>query len=151
MPSGSAIAYCGSAIEGLPEIGNQITAYDSCLGDVTDRIQVAISSTVFGCELPDTIGIYEQITYTYSVADDCGHETVQSFVVNVLDTTAPVFAGMLPDVTITCDQAMPAMPVITAFDSCYGDVSDRITMASSIQSGDCTTGSLAQIVQYSWM
>ncbi|HPG09495.1 MAG TPA: hypothetical protein PKY06_21250, partial [Saprospiraceae bacterium] len=150
VPSGSAIAYCGSGIEGLPEIGNQITAYDSCLGDVTDRIQESISSTVFGCELPDTIGIYEQITYTYSVADDCGHETVQSFVVNVLDTTAPVFTGMLPDVTITCEQTMPALPVITAFDSCYGDVSDRITIASSIQSGNCTTGSIAQIVQYSW-
>ncbi|MCB0659240.1 MAG: hypothetical protein KDC57_24025, partial [Saprospiraceae bacterium] len=70
--------------------------------------------------------------------------------IQILDTEPPVFSGMIPDVTILCDQPMPELPAITAFDSCAGNVNDRISLASSIQQIDCSAGGIAQVVQYSW-
>ncbi|MDN3705867.1 gliding motility-associated C-terminal domain-containing protein [Myroides ceti] len=58
------------------------------------------------------------LTRTWTATDECGNSTQHVQIITVEDTTAPVFAELLPaDITVSCD-AIPPVAVLTATDDC---------------------------------
>jgi hypothetical protein len=60
------------------------------------------------------------ITRVWSAADACGNTVSATQTITVVDTTAPVLAGVPEDMTIECGEAEPVPPVVTAYDTCGG-------------------------------
>ncbi len=61
-------------------------------------------------------------TYTYSIKDACDNEADNAVVIYTGgDTEPPVLSSQPENVVVSCD-AIPAEPVITAFDNCAGAV-----------------------------
>ena len=69
---------------------------------------------------------------------DCaGNNNQHTQIVNVIDTTKPVFNGNLPaNVTVQCD-AVPAPLVLTASDTCDNNVSVIYSESFSGQNDNC--------------
>ena len=59
------------------------------------------------------------IERTWTVTDACGNASMQTQRIDVTDTTAPEFCSPPSDVTISCDEPLPAVPVVTAVDNCH--------------------------------
>ena len=63
----------------------------------------------------------KQSVFIYTVVDDeCGDISEFSQIVFAWDTIAPELSEMPADVTVTCYDEIPALPVITAEDNCLG-------------------------------
>ena len=83
------------------------TAEDNC-GMATIEMS---ADTVWSCT-----STYE-VTRTFTATDECGNSTTASQVINIVDTTAPVFNEALPgDLVEDCTHSEAA--VLTAFDNC---------------------------------
>ncbi|HPK05658.1 MAG TPA: hypothetical protein PK908_07175, partial [Bacteroidales bacterium] len=62
------------------------------------------------------------VTYTYTVADECGNATDVFVIYSGGDTEKPAWDQEMPaDDTVSCDN-VPEIPEITASDNCYEDV-----------------------------
>ena len=101
------------------------SAYDNC-GDVT----VDITENI---ELGNCLGNYS-IERTYHATDVCGNATMETQIITVVDTTAPIFDFVAEDVTIDCSDEIPAASA---------EVSDACGLATYIVSeelinGDCS-------------
>ncbi len=88
-----------------------VTATDNCTSSpiisfVADTIQLACG--------------YE-ITRTWIATDDCGNASTGSTTLTFLDTTDPVLVGVPADITLACNEAIPAPPTVTATDNCDGN------------------------------
>ncbi|MFM1931968.1 MAG: hypothetical protein RL226_1271, partial [Bacteroidota bacterium] len=73
------------------------------------------------------------IVRTYNVVDACGNTNSAVQYITVQDTTAPEFVFVAEDVTIECDQEIPA-PAAEAIDNCS---SVTITTSEVIEEGEC--------------
>ncbi len=110
----------------IPEVATGATAFDNCDEDVTIEY---LGEEIVDGECPQSYTIIR----TWVATDDCGNATEQSQTITVQDTTAPVFDMVGEDVTVECDQELPA-PMASATDNC-GEVS--ITNVDVIEEGEC--------------
>ena len=58
------------------------------------------------------------IMRSWIVNDACGNRTIAPQILTVVDTRPPVFQNIPNDVTISCEEAVPGIPVVTATDNC---------------------------------
>lgn len=72
---------------------------------------------------------------TWTATDDCGNITSESQEITVRDTQKPVLSGIPANITLECDQPIPAPPVVTATDNCDSDV--HVTLSPEIIPGNC--------------
>ena len=106
----------------------EATATDAC-NDVT----ITYADQV---EAGDCMG-ESTITRTWTAVDACGNSTSCPQVINVYDTTDPVFVDCPDDTTVECETSID--PVVTgtaaATDNCTDDVT--VTYADVTSEGDC--------------
>ncbi len=74
------------------------------------------------------------IERTWTITDQCGNATPATWTINVQDTTAPVFTEVAEDVTVECDQELPA-PFAAAEDNCDAEV--EISVEGEMIEGEC--------------
>ncbi len=118
---------CGS----VPAVAS-VTATDICSA-------VSVSVT-FGAT---TSGVCPTIIRrTWSAVDNCGNGVAATQAISVVDTTAPILAGVPANVTVTCGSGIPASPSVTASDSCIGSV--PVVGATNI------VGSCPQTITKTW-
>lgn len=87
----------------------EVSATDNCAGEVT--VVPSIDDNRDECG-------NGQIIVTYTASDACGNANMISYTVNIQDTEDPVLSAQPADVVLTCEQEIPAVPVITASDNC---------------------------------
>ncbi len=108
----------------VPPVG-AATATDNC-GGVT--VQYLGETTING-SCPNKY----QIRRTWRATDQCGNSTVTVQLIQVDDTTPPIFTFVPPDVTILCTEPLPPLVNPTASDNCPGPV--NITFLGSTPTG----------------
>ncbi len=111
-----------------------ISASDSYEGDLTPGISIN------GLELIDTavLGTY---TLIYSVSDTSGNQTVETFIVNVVDAEAPIINGV-DEIIKRADVILESdffLEYITASDNIDGIVSNRIEIVDNEYIGHANT------------
>ena len=74
----------------------------------------------------DECGNYDAVV-TCTAVDDCGNASSTTFVVTVLDETAPEFVEAPNDLVLDCEDEVPAPADLTAVDNCGGEVSISYT------------------------
>ena len=104
--------------------GTMATAVDNC-GDVTVTVEENFDQGDCG-------GAYV-ITRTFTATDACGNASTAVQTITQEDTTAPSLGDCRADVTIECDEELPAAGY-TAEDAC-GAVTVEVT--EEIVAGDC--------------
>jgi hypothetical protein len=112
------------------ECSDAIPAYqpawsDNCSGTWTT--DMTSETFGFGCSF--------QIVETYSATDPCGNTGYTTRTINVVDTTDPVLVGVPENITIDCNDAVPAAGGVTATDNC--DVDVTVTVEEVTSSGNC--------------
>jgi len=123
LPSNITIE-CDVAVPPAPTL----TAIDNC----DPIVPVVLTQTTVQGSCPQN----QSITRTYTAIDDCLNKTTYSYVITIKDTKAPVFVGILPgNITIECDQPIPAAPNITATDNC--DLSVPVVFTQVTAPGSC--------------
>ncbi len=95
------------------------SATDNC-GEVSITNEDVIEETECATEYT--------LTRTYTATDECGNATTAVQIITVVDTTAPELSG-LPEaeLVIDCEDDVPAVADVTAFDNCEGDVEVSFT------------------------
>ena len=117
---GGATLECDMAIPPAPAL----IANDDCDG--------AIAATLDEQTTPGSCAQQYTITRTWTAADSCGNAATPCVqVIEVIDTTAPALAGVPGDVKISCNQALPAPPAVTALDNCDAAVMVTMTEVAS--------------------
>lgn len=101
----------------------ELTATDNCDANV----EVTMEETA-------TEGCSYVITRVYTATDDCGNVATFTHVIHVSDTTAPVLHNVPADITLNCNENIPAA-FVTATDNCDSDV--PVTGASSTSVFEC--------------
>ena len=97
----------------------ECNAVDNCDEDV----EVTVSMEVIN---EDECGNYDAVV-TCTAVDDCGNASSTSFVVTVLDETAPEFVEAPDDLVLDCEDEAPAPAELAAVDNCGGEVSISYT------------------------
>jgi hypothetical protein len=97
-----------SSIPGVP----LVTATDACSGVVP----VTFTQTTVGT------GCSYQIQRRWTAVDACGNSTVRNQSIFVNDQSAPVFTNIPANVTIGCNEAMPAIVAPNVSDNCSSNV-----------------------------
>jgi Secretion system C-terminal sorting domain len=110
-----------------------VTAQDNCPGQVDVDMNI-IPLTEGSCGS----ALYEVV---YTATDACGNWNETSYMITVSDETDPQLMNCPENVSIPCDGAIPAAPVVTAYDACSGDLIPQLQVTYS---GDVPTpGSIA--------
>ncbi|MRG44417.1 T9SS type B sorting domain-containing protein [Chitinophaga sp. SYP-B3965] len=108
-----------------------ITATDNC--SATGNITVTMNEVRTNGACANTY----TLTRTWTAVDECGNDTTITQVINVRDTTAPIFDAVAPaDTTVNCD-AVPTQPTITATDNCSTTPNIAVTMNEVRTNGAC--------------
>ncbi len=80
----------------------------------------------------------ETLNVTFTITDNCGVSTDWIATYTVMDTVAPVLAGIPADSIISCNDPLPEMPVVTATDNCFSSVVPVLSEVSSqVMDGSC--------------
>ncbi|MBK7426628.1 MAG: hypothetical protein IPI60_06185 [Saprospiraceae bacterium] len=74
------------------------------------------------------------VTRVYSILDHCLNVTTCTQVISILDTIPPVFLDIPVDETISCEETIPAIPILQASDNCG---QTDVTVAEIIVPGTC--------------
>lgn len=101
----------------------------------------------------DTPGCGSSFTRTYtSTATDVNGNQSAPFItiINIIDNQGPVLSGVPQDVTINCGDPLPVPANVQANDQCQGNVTNNVTLTSSITLGDCTANLPAQVITRVW-
>ena len=110
-----------------------LTATDNCESTIVPTtVEFTETRTDGDCENNYTL------TRTWVATDACGNTSEHVQVLTVQDTTAPTFndADNLPaDLTIECDETIPSVETLTAFDNCDTDV--EVSFAEVKEAGSC--------------
>ncbi|MFM9005294.1 MAG: hypothetical protein ACKOSR_07295, partial [Flavobacteriales bacterium] len=103
----------------------QATFSDNC----DDELDVTpnVSSETDGCTT--------WVTYTWTAVDHCDNETTSTTVVTIVDTTDPTFSNFPGDLTVNCDDALPALVYPSASDNCDDNV--EVTVSVTEAPGAC--------------
>ena len=100
---------------GNPQVdGRDIYYYDDCPYDLS----LETYDRLVGSDLCDAFGYYRKWRCGYIVTDAAGNETEHYFYVLQYDTVAPELHGVPEDITLGCDDTIPAAPVVYATDNC---------------------------------
>jgi Secretion system C-terminal sorting domain len=70
------------------------------------------------------------------------------FRVDLYDSIAPVIRNVPADVTVACSAALPSPPMLTASDTCDGDLSQAISIDSTILVVGCGFGEEVEVRTY---
>jgi gliding motility-associated-like protein/uncharacterized repeat protein (TIGR01451 family) len=71
----------------------------------------------------------------WTATDNCGNQSKKYFYMQVGDFVAPVLAGVPADLTLECDQTVPAPAKPTATDNC--DANPKVSLQETTQPGNC--------------
>ncbi len=82
-------------------------------------------------------------TYTWTATDHCNNSTTATTVVTIIDTVNPYFVEFPYDVTINCQDELPAVVYPLAADACDEEV--EVTFATETFPGNCPN---EKIVKY---
>jgi len=104
-----------------------ITATDNCDGNVTVNFETQTQNG----NCPDSFSI---LNHWYAV-DACGNQVDCFQTITVIDTVDPVLSDDPADVTVQCDEPLPAVPSLTATDNCDTDV--MVSYNETTMAGDC--------------
>lgn len=127
----------GPVFEGVPEAltiecGDIIpepttpNVFDEC-GEVQD---IFFSETIEENECSYTIN------RSWIALDVCGNSTTASQAITVEDTNGPVFSDLPEDITVSCNEEVPAPVLPTAYDVCAEDFFP-VFLAENIFPGEC--------------
>lgn len=83
----------------------------------------------------DVDGFILQLTCTWTATDACGNSSSFQIIVRITDEVPPVLLNLPANVTIECDEDIPAGNVVTAEDNCDGPV--NVTMSEQVKIGAC--------------
>ncbi|UYQ95190.1 gliding motility-associated C-terminal domain-containing protein [Chitinophaga horti] len=98
-----------------------------------DNIPVTITQS----DVTTTVGCGSRITRTWRATDSCGRFVETSQIVNVQDTTRPVFSTPAPaNAIVNCD-AIPTQPDLTATDNCSTVTVDKRERTRTIAGATC--------------
>ncbi len=113
-----------SCDEMVPVVPNDITAIDSCAGEMP--LSFEETSVAMPCGM--------QLLRTWIATDLCGNTVTAQQTITVIDDEAPVLSGMPADLTINlgAGDTLPPPPIVTATDNC--DPQPQITFGESQQS-----------------
>ncbi|MFZ6051114.1 HYR-like domain-containing protein [Halocola ammonii] len=100
----------------------EITATDNC----NESVEVTFE------ESTQALDCGSMITRTWTATDDCGNSVEHTQTITIEDNENPVFVGVPQDLSINCDEEIPAHEV-SATDNCDADVS--ITFNEVISEG----------------
>jgi hypothetical protein len=89
-----------------------VTALDNCSG--TTDVGLSVNT------VEDECGFI--VTRTWFTQDDCGNFSEATQIITGGDQSAPELSLYPEDVTIPCGDPLPPIPIITAFDSCIGEL-----------------------------
>jgi gliding motility-associated-like protein len=59
---------------------------------------------------------------TFRATDDCGNSGTITLRWSIIDTQAPVFTGLQPNITVYCPNPLPAVPAATVTDNCDANI-----------------------------
>lgn len=107
LPSPELTIECGSPV---PDVF--IFAQDNCSGITPIGLSANTVETDCGYIF----------TRTWITSDDCGNTTEFTQTISTVDTTAPELSEYPSDLTISCNENLPAIPQIIAEDACNGFV-----------------------------
>lgn len=113
LPTEPIVVQCASEIPTFITL----TATDVCGEAWVDRDEVVIYSDSCGNQMIEVV---------YVASDACGNTATASYQIHVEDTTDPQFDQTVSDITLTCNQDVPAAANLTATDNCSSNV--RIEM-----------------------
>ena len=109
-------------------------ASDNC---ITNSVSIVSSSFSTLCA--------SQEEHIFEATDNAGNVSMPfTLIINLEDNTAPTISSVPADVTIFCNDAFPATPVLSAFDNCAGDMSTSINVTESSTFGNCTNGTVQE-------
>ncbi len=98
----------------VPLVQEVVTATDNC----NNALEVQFEEVKVGpaCNY--------SLQRTWSVADACGHTNSFTQIIDVMDEMPPVLQGLPPttNIWIKCDEPIPAIANVTAYDACDGFV-----------------------------
>ena len=58
------------------------------------------------------------VNVAFRATDDCGNSSTITLRWSIIDTQAPTFAGLQPNITVYCPNPLPAVPAATVSDNC---------------------------------
>ncbi|MFM7104280.1 MAG: hypothetical protein ACKOW8_02080, partial [Flavobacteriales bacterium] len=79
----------------------------------------------------ETDGCTTWVTYTWTAVDHCDNETTSTTVVTIVDTTDPTFSNFPGDLTVNCDDALPALVYPSASDNCDDNVEVSVSVTEA--------------------
>lgn len=133
-------AECGDDLQGILD-NLELVASDNC--EVT--IFQEVSSSGNSC------GNAKEYMYVYKASDNAGNLSPETTVYILMDDNrAPVLSGIPADVTISCGDDFPSMPIVTATDICQGDLSASVVMETATEGGSCGNGVVAETHIYTY-
>lgn len=133
------VGECGDDVTAI-FLANEPTALDNC--GIFDT-SFAESSSIGSCS-NEVIYVRE-----YEAIDLSGNVS-ETFTVTLLlpDTQAPILGGLPDDITINCNDPIPAVPSsLTAFDACEGDLTIEIDDIPETILGSCVFGEFSEIIE----
>lgn len=124
-------------------IMNNIPTATGCFGP--SMVTEGAISFEPGCEGSMNLGTTTQF---YIAEDECGNTTEIQVSYVMLDSLAPVISGVPDDITLNCNDTIPDLPMISAMDTCEGDVTSLMIVDTSYTTGYCELDSIAEIITY---
>ncbi len=97
--------------DAVPVPPNNIYATDDCDSDV-DIVFVEF-------ETPGACSGSYVLTRSWTATDNCGNSAVETQLITVDDTTAPLFQGVPDDITLSCSDTLPKPQNVTSTDNCF--------------------------------
>lgn len=112
------------------ECGDDIPAYEPIWTDNCDEeLEYSAISSI------SQEGCYQIISQVYYAVDHCDNESSVSRTITIVDTTDPYFGELPADLTIECDEDVPAIVVPMAYDICDDNVDVEVT--DDVIPGEC--------------
>ncbi len=113
--------------ETLPGIAN-VTITDNCSTNINNDFT---ETTIDGICPFNYI-----LTRTWTATDECDNTTSSAQNITVVDSEPPVFSSIPPNLTIACEEMIPAVPNLTATDNCTGNIA-TINFTQEQTAGSC--------------
>ncbi|GLR19671.1 T9SS type A sorting domain-containing protein [Portibacter lacus] len=132
---------CGEATIAETLQANYPTALDDC-----SEVTLTIDDQDF---LVSPCGL--DLTEYEFIARDASNVNMTAFRlhINEVDTKKPVLSGVPNNITIGCNDPIPAFPTLTAMDACSGNLTSQISFTEIPSMGTCGNGQIAQILSRS--